>query len=354
LRLRLLSESKLVISWIQALLKHAHTLKGSAAPLPFNPYPELPVYQVSTNNTFIIDDRSVDYAMMVELDALEAMAFASTNTPVFTGCAACAYDEKGLLWIEVPTNSMATPNYFTVAVHNTVPGQAYDILTTPNLRDSWTTELVVTGAVGNITPVEVTWNAYPNKFVRARTSADFSFYLVTLPLSQTVAAGDTVTFYVETGGNAQLTFQWTFNGGAIAGATNTSYTVQLVHDSDAGDYACVISDGTNSLVTSAASLSVEDVAFQYAMPVLSSRQNYTFKNGYTYYVGGPIEFHGKTTIEAGAVIKPDWYYGGSLQIKGTLDCKGEPYLPAIITSVDDDSAGQALFDDIIGDWFRAY
>jgi hypothetical protein len=318
------------------------TLKGAPVPLPFNPYPDLDVYQVSTNNDFIIDDRSVDYQTLAELEALEAEAFGATNSP-FTGCATCALDESGLLWIEVPTNSLATPDYFTVAVHNTVPGQTYDILTTPNLLAPWVTELVVTGAAGNITPAQVSMSTYTNKFVRARTSVSYSFYLITAPLSQDVLGGDTVTFYVETGGNTNLTFQWTFNGNAISGATNSIYTISLVRGSDIGEYACIISDGINSLVTTPAQLNVVGWSGDLnLMEVVSARQNYTFKSGMTYLVGDQIRLYGKTTIEAGAVIKVDWYFHAGLVIMGTLDCKGEPYYPAVMTSVDDDSIGYGL------------
>ena len=36
------------------------TLKGGA-PLPCDPFPDLPVYAIGTNNNYLIDDRSVDY-----------------------------------------------------------------------------------------------------------------------------------------------------------------------------------------------------------------------------------------------------------------------------------------------------
>jgi hypothetical protein len=179
------------------------TLTGPPVPLPFDPYPDLPVYQVSTNRDFIIDTRSVDFVTMAALDALEADASAATNETL-TGCVTCAYDEQGLLWIEVPTNSLTVSDYFTLDLHNTSSGQSYDILTTPSLSGSWTTELVVTGAVGNITEVQVPMNNRTNLFVRARTSVAYSFYLISPPLSQDVLQRDTVTFSVETGGKARL------------------------------------------------------------------------------------------------------------------------------------------------------
>ena len=181
------------------------------------------------------------------------------------------------------------------------------------------------------------------------------------PLSQEVLDCDTVTFAVEFVGNTNVTYQWMSNDVAIAGATDSSYTINNVQDSDAGDYAVTISDGWNSLTSSNATLwtisdperELGEPPFMIAIGYLDStslgnqRQNYTFKSGVTYWIRGPTTFHGKTTIEAGAVIKPDWwpydgYNAATMEIEGTLTCKGEPYYPAVLTSVDDDSVGYSI------------
>jgi hypothetical protein len=313
--------------------------QGPALPLPLDPFPELLVYQIGTNQ-YLIDDRSVDYPALNALLEAQAEAEGWTNPPATISL----MDTNGL-WIDVPTNSLAVPDYFSVNLMNTLQGQGYDILTTPDLLASWATALTVTGAVGNVTPVQVPMNNSTNLFVLARTSVDYSFYLLTQPLSQEVCDGDTVTFSVATGGNTNLSFQWTFNGVAIPGATNSSYSISGFLESDAGNYACVISDGTNSLITAPAQLTTEylwnDLGLTY---LLGNRQDYTFKSGVTYYIGWPIKLYGNTTIEAGAVLKFDWHTNSSLQIMGTLTCKGEPYYPAMLTSVDDDSVGEALLD----------
>ena len=74
------------------------------------------------------------------------------------------------------------------------------------------------------------------------------------------------------------------------------------------------------------------------------RQDYTFKNGITYYIASRVELYGVTTIEGGAVIKTDWSSTNStLAVMGRLVCKtADAYFPAFLTSVDDDS---------VGDWF---
>ena len=232
---------------------------------------------------------------------------------------------------------------------NTLQGQGYDILTTPDLLASWATELTVTGAVGNVTPVQLPMNNSTNLFVLARTSVDYSFYLLTEPLSQAVCDGDTVTFSVATGGNANLTFQWTCNGVPIPGATNSSYSLSGLLDPAAGYYACIISDGTNSLTTAAGQLIAAGIWSDQGLTyLLGNRQDYTFQSGVTYWVGSQIQLYGNTTIEAGAVLKFDWHTNSSLQIMGPLTCKGEPYYPAMLTSVDDDLVGEMVFDPKTG------
>jgi hypothetical protein len=316
----------------------------SGAPLPFNPYPDLPVYGVGTNQ-FLIDDSSVDYTTLDAQMQTDAEIAGLTNPPI----GGYSFDTNGL-YLQVPTNSLATPDYFTVNVMNTIVGQSYDILTKPDLLyPTWATALT-TNAVANVTQVQVPRSS-TNLFVRARESTgSYSFYVNMPPISQEVEDGDSVTFGVDTGGNTNLTYQWTLNGNPIDGATNSTYTIDNVQDGDAGQYAVTISDGTNSLTTSAGQLTTDSASsFGYTktgnynlVPILGSRQDYVFKSGKTYYIAAQTTFYGKTTIEGGAVIKPDWYSGGGIQIIGTLDCKTEPYLPAILTSVDDDSVGEVL------------
>lgn len=308
-------------------------------PLPFNPYPGLPVFAIGTNNNWLIDDRSVDYEALDQLAQAEAQLAGLTN-----GTVSIPTINTNGLWIEVPANSLATAGCFTVTIHNAIQDQSYDVLTKSNLlAPTWVTALTVTGAVGNATEVQLPRNGQTNLFVWARMSGSFSFYLISPPLSQTVLWGDTVTFSVETGGNTNLTFQWTFNGVLIGGATNSSYTISSVRDNNVGAYACIIFDGTNSIITAAANLATRGYSDDIAiMPIVSARQDYTFKSGTTYYIGGQIRLYGNTIIEAGTVLKFDWHYNSSLQVMGTLTCKGEPYFPAIMTSINDDTPGEQM------------
>ena len=311
------------------------------APLPMDMFPDLPVYEIATNQ-YLIDDRSVDYQALAAQQEAEAELLGLTNPPITIS----PINTNGL-WLEVPADSLADANYFKVILHNAIQGQSYDFLTTSSLNSpiDWATELTTNNPSGNSIEVELPMNDRPILFVRARVTTSYSFYINTPPLSQEVFDGDTVTFYVNTGGNTNLTFQWTFNGVPIDGATNSSYTINSAQDSDAGDYACIISDGTNSLVTPAAHLTTDGFSGDNLLiPIMSMRQNYTFKSGVTYYIGQSISLYGNTTIEGGAILKFDSDYStsSSLIVMGGLTCKGEPYNPAILTSIDDDAVGEPM------------
>jgi hypothetical protein len=316
------------------------TLKNAPVPLPYDPYPDLPVYSLGTNGQYLIDDRSVDYAALDQQMQEEAALAGLTNPPVSFN----PINTNGL-WLEVPPDSLAVTNHFKVILHNTIEGQSYDFLTTDSLSPtiSWATELTTNNNAANFIETALAMNGRTNLFVLGRVTQSYSFYINTPPISQDVFDGDSVTFYVNVGGNTNLTFQWTFNGADIAGATNSSYTIDSVQDADAGYYAVIISDGTNSLVTPAAQLTTEaSTGDANLIPVTSGRQNYTFKSGVTYYINSQTFLYGKTTIEGGAILKFDENYNSSLVIMDGLTCKTEPYNPAILTTIDDDAVGEYL------------
>jgi hypothetical protein len=75
------------------------------------------------------------------------------------------------------------------------------------------------------------------------------------PQSKTVVAGTSASLSVTAVGSG-LTYQWYKNGGAITGATNSTYTIPIVTTADAGTYTVVISNATDSATSSGATLSV--------------------------------------------------------------------------------------------------
>ena len=76
------------------------------------------------------------------------------------------------------------------------------------------------------------------------------------PTNTTVVLGGTATFRVTATGTAPLGYAWRFNGSAIAGATQTSYTKTTVIGADAGSYSVVITNVAGAVTSSAAVLTV--------------------------------------------------------------------------------------------------
>ncbi|MFO1513694.1 MAG: LamG-like jellyroll fold domain-containing protein [Verrucomicrobiota bacterium] len=103
-----------------------------------------------------------------------------------------------------------------------------------------------------LTPAEVT-----NLYLTA-ISGPTPPNIVTQPTSQTVLAGQPVSFTVGASGGAPLTYQWKHAGTNIPGATSKTLTIPSTYYTDAGSYQAVVANGLGSPVTSAAaSLTVQ-------------------------------------------------------------------------------------------------
>ncbi len=76
--------------------------------------------------------------------------------------------------------------------------------------------------------------------------------ITTQPADQAVVMGSTATFSVVATGSAPLSYQWSRNGTAIAGATSASYTTPATSLADTGThYAVTVSNGAAPDATSA-------------------------------------------------------------------------------------------------------
>lgn len=84
--------------------------------------------------------------------------------------------------------------------------------------------------------------------------------IATQPTSSTVTAGASVTFTVAASGSSPLSYQWQKGGTAIGGATSASYTINATATTDAGSYACVVSNSAGSVTSNSATLTVNAAA----------------------------------------------------------------------------------------------
>ena len=83
--------------------------------------------------------------------------------------------------------------------------------------------------------------------------------ITTQPRSQVNCVGRSVTFSASAIGEPPLTYQWQFNGGDLAGATNASYTISNLQSNHAGLYSVRVSNMFGIATSEPASLTVNPV-----------------------------------------------------------------------------------------------
>ncbi len=96
-------------------------------------------------------------------------------------------------------------------------------------------------------------NAFGNAVMRG--TLDTRPTILAAPQSHNVVAGSAVTFSVNATGGG-LNYQWKFNGGAIAGATGSTYTVASAGAATSGDYTVDVTNSAGSATSSTATLGV--------------------------------------------------------------------------------------------------
>jgi sugar lactone lactonase YvrE len=93
----------------------------------------------------------------------------------------------------------------------------------------------------------------------------------TQPSGAFVVVGGSATFTVAASGASPLSYQWNFNGAAIAGATGSSYNIPSVQASDAGTYTVTITNGDGSATSAGASLTINSGTLTTRLINISTR-----------------------------------------------------------------------------------
>lgn len=85
-----------------------------------------------------------------------------------------------------------------------------------------------------------------------------------LPADQLVVAGNPTTFSANLIGSGPLAYQWLKNSNPITGATNASYTIPTVINTDAGSYALQVINPISTNTTRAAVLTVSNIPVSFS------------------------------------------------------------------------------------------
>jgi hypothetical protein len=135
------------------------------------------------------------------------------------------------------------------------------------------------------------------------TSAAVTAPVITVqPQSQTVTAGQSVTFSVTATGTAPLSYQWYIGSTAISGANSSSYSISNVQAANAGTYTVTVSNGTLPNATSdAAVLTVNPAPVAPSITVHPQSQTLTAGQNVTFSV----------TATGTAPLSYQWYKGGA-------------------------------------------
>ena len=85
------------------------------------------------------------------------------------------------------------------------------------------------------------------------------------PGNQTAISTSNVVFSVTAGGMAPLSYQWSYDGAQVVGATNASFSLTGIRMGNAGSYTVVVSNSVGSVTSTVALLTVNR-----ATPVISA------------------------------------------------------------------------------------
>jgi len=92
----------------------------------------------------------------------------------------------------------------------------------------------------------------------ARLTVNVPPQITAQPQSITQIAGQSASFSVTVSGTTPLSYQWSFNGSVLPGATNSVLNIPSVDTSNAGDYSVVVTNVAGSAASLPGSLTVAD------------------------------------------------------------------------------------------------
>jgi hypothetical protein len=143
--------------------------------------------------------------------------------------------------------SGTTPLSYQWACNGTaLSGATSSTLTRTNVQtiNAGSYTVVVTNSLGSVTSAV------------AALAVNVPPAITTQPQSQTVTLGQNASFSIVANGTAPLSYQWSHNGTALAGATTSALALSNVQTTDAGSYTVVVTNIAGSITSSGAALTV--------------------------------------------------------------------------------------------------
>ena len=174
---------------------------------------------------------------------------------------------------------------YTVSSFQAADVGTYTALISNSAGSTTTDDAVLTLAAANVLPV-------------------FS----TQPTSQIVNVGDTVSFAAAASGTPVPTFQWLKNGGAVSGATGTSYALSSVVLGDAGSYTLIATNSVGAVSSTTVSLAVNAAT---TAPVITTQPT-----SQTVIAGGAVTL---TTVASGVPAPTFQWQKNSVAISGATN-----------------------------------
>ncbi len=231
---------------------------------------------------------------------------AGTYAVVVTNVAGTITSTNATLTVNVPVSITSSPTnktviqgqnaVFSVVAAGTAPISYQWSFNGGNLSGATISSYTVTNAQpGNVGSyaVVVTNIAGTATSSNATLTANVPPSITTAPTNQTIILGQNATFSVVAGGTAPLSYQWRFNSGTIAGATNTSYIA-----TNAGTYAVVVTNVAGATTSSNATLTVNGPPSIVTQP-----------NSQNVLVGSNVVF--SITASGTAPLAYQWFRGGT-------------------------------------------
>ena len=237
---------------------------------------------VQSNSTPPCSDAISGQSAVLTVNALPTVTFSAVNTTICEGTAAT-------LNFTGTANATVTYNNGTTDLTVLLDGTGFGTAQTASLSATTTYTLV---------KVEVTNSVLCSNNLTGNVviTIDNNAAITTQPEGFTKCIGDSVTFTTVASG-ANVTYQWFFEGTAIAGATNATYTIPTLAAVNAGDYTVKVTGSCGATVTSIpATLTLRQETLIATQPVAST----------TLCVGQPLSLSVSAT---GTNITYQWFRG---------------------------------------------